>query len=87
MLVYDRDEYDAEANDIVERISEKRKLADKINAGQIKSKPLLTIGKEVKVRERQTDTYTGRERDIHTHWESERETHTGKERERDTHTG
>ena len=49
VLVYDREEYEAEAKDIVERISEKRKLADKIEAGEIKSKPLSTIGKDVKV--------------------------------------
>ena len=49
VLVYDRAEYDAEAKDIVDRISEKRKLVDKIESGEIKSKALDTIGKDVKV--------------------------------------
>ena len=49
VLVYDREEYDAEAKDIDDKMAEKRKLAEKVEAGLIKSKPLATIGKDVKV--------------------------------------
>ena len=49
VLVYDREEYDAEATDIVQKISEKRKLADRIQTGELNAKPMATIGKDVKV--------------------------------------
>jgi len=49
VLVYDKREYEAESTSAYEKNADKKKLNEKINTGEIKSHPLKSIGKDVRV--------------------------------------